>query len=124
TTGLMVNLANIQDDPFLAIINQQPVAQQYLEGSSADIALTINAVDAKQQLQDGFEKYLAESSFSIEEQQSMRRDFMVKQQQFNDRVTSAFSLSLRPLFLTSAGLMAVATIGTLLIRERPLRGGK
>ena len=121
TSNLAVAVSSIHDDPYIQQIPQQPSVQQLTKGSPADVTLKLNTTDAKEQLRQTKSMSLDETDVSSHDKQLAMDEFNQLQENFNDRVTSAFSDSLQPLFYLAAALMGLATVGSMLIIERPLR---
>lgn len=123
TTGVSASLSDIANDPYIQTLKQQPAASALVANLDTDTALNLNTHDAKEKVREALDDSLAKSPAPEAVKTEMQRSLQEQQQAFNDRVVSAYSDSLRPLFYTSAGLMAAATLIALGIRERPLRSG-
>lgn len=121
TAGLVAQLGNLNNDPYIATLKQNPAASQLTENLNTDTALNLNTPDISHKISDGLEKSLEASSASNSVKETIKKDFETKQSDFNTKVVYAFSDSLRAVFYTSAGLMVMATIGATFIREKPLR---
>lgn len=122
TTGVAAGLSDIAQDPYIQTLRQQP-STGINEDISTDTALNLNTHDAKQRVNEGLKGSLQDSDVPPSVQSDMIANLQSQQRAYSDRVVAAFSDSLRPLFYTSASLMAVATVVAMGIRERPLRDG-
>ena len=119
----------------------------------ADTALTLNTRDARKKVNEGIDKGLAKAqnqaiiaaekkiaespapealklqlqaeakSNIMKKFKEAKKDIKAKQADFSHDIRYAFSDSLRIIFYLAAGLMAMAFVAALFIREKPLRHG-
>lgn len=122
TAGLVSHLGNLNQDPYIQTLSQNPAASQLTENINADTALNLNTAGIRNEISDGLDKSLAASSAPEQAKAAIKADFQTKQDNFKTKVVNSFSDSLRVVFYVSAGLMAMATVGAAFIREKPLRG--
>lgn len=123
TAGLVTQLGDLNKDPYISTLKQNPAASQLTENINTDTALSLNTADIRGKINDGLDKGLAASPAPEQAKAVIKQDFEKKQGDFENKVVYAFSDSLRNVFYTSAVLMLVATIGATFIREKPLSGG-
>lgn len=124
TVGVTTSLGNLNQDPYIQTLKTQPAAAQLVGGEvTSDLALNLNTAYLRGAISDGLDKSLAASPATVQVKTQIKDDFVVKQSSFNDKVVDAFSSSLHSVFYVSAGLMLLATIAVIFIKEKPLRGG-
>ncbi len=121
TTGVTSQIGNLQNDPYIQTLQKQPQSAQMLSSLNVDTALLLNMHDTKSKITDGLTT--ATSKLPEEVREKVVGDFTAKQESYSDKIIHAFSASLRNVFLTSGILMLSATLITLGIKEKPLRGG-
>ena len=119
TSGISANLTGIQNDPYLESLKQAPAAKQIGDLSDPNTQLTLNTPDVKSKIKDGFETSVAKLPAPYKK--AAETKFIAEQNDYSSKVTHAFSKSLQAIFLTSAGLMLIATIHVFMIRERELK---
>lgn len=119
TSGISANLTGIQNDPYLENLKQAPAAKQIGDLSDPNTQLTLNTPDVKSKIKDGFETSVAKLPAPYKK--AAETKFIAEQNDYSSKVTHAFSKSLQAIFLTSAGLMLIATIHVFMIRERELK---
>lgn len=120
TTGITANLTNIDKDDYLATLQQSPAAKQIGDISDSNTLLTLNAPDVKQKINEEFEKSASSLPLPAATQQQVSDTFEKNQAAYSDKITHAFSDSLRRIFLTSSVLMAIAAALVFLLKERHL----
>ena len=121
TSGITSNLTDkIQDDNYLATLQQSPEARQIGNLDDSNTLLTLNTPDVKQKITDGFNEGITSSSIPAPIQQQVIDKFEENQAAYSSKITHAFSDSLKRIFLTSSILMAIAAIMVFFLKERHL----
>jgi EmrB/QacA subfamily drug resistance transporter len=120
TSGISTNLAGIQNDDYLSAIRQSPAAQQIGDLNDSNTWLTLNSADVKQKLRDGFEQGISNSELPASAKQQAVKSFTDKQVEYSEKVTHAFSDSIRGIFLASTVTMALAAVFVFMLKEREL----
>lgn len=118
TSGITVNLTNIENDAYIASLVNSQTAKQVGSLDDPNTLLTLNTPDIKQKITNGFEKSFA--SLHETSQEEARELFMKNQATYSYKVTHAFSRALRDIFVISAVLMASAAVLVFAIKEREL----
>jgi EmrB/QacA subfamily drug resistance transporter len=123
TTGVTASLGNMTNDAYVQALRQQPAAVAIVGTGdvSANTALNLNTSTVQNAINDGINKGTANLPEPTKDK--VKTDFKNNQNAFHSKVVNAFSDSLRGVFIVSGLLMALATVGTAFIVERPLRGG-
>lgn len=119
TAGIMAHVGDPQQLPYVQALRQSPAAQQMLSGElNADALLRLNAQKETitKGAAQGFER-LPDPARSAAKQQ-----FQQQQDEFTNTILYAFADGLHHIFLISSGLMVVAMILVLPVREKRLRG--
>ena len=122
TAGIISGLGNVQQDAYVQTLSRNPEASQIGKLDDANTLLTLNMQDVKNKITDAADKSIEVLPQPVKEK--AKAQFMADQNGFADKVTHAFSDSLRAIFLTATGLMIGATVLVFLIKERPLRSAK
>lgn len=122
TAGIISGLGNVQQDAYVQTLSRNPEASQIGKLDDANTLLTLNMPDVKNKITDAADKSIEVLPQPVKEK--AKAQFMADQNGFADKVTHAFSDSLRAIFLTATGLMIGATVLVFLIKERPLRSAK
>lgn len=121
TSGITANLSDkIEDDNYLATLQQSPAAKQIGSLDDSNTLLTLNTPDVKQKISDGFNDGIKESQIPAQAQQKVIQKFEDNQATYSDKITHAFSDSLKRIFLTSSILMAIAAALVFMLKERHL----
>jgi len=119
TAGLTSGLANIQSDPYVKVISQNPETKSIGDLTDPNTLLNLNAPDIKGKIKDGF--YQAADILPPSYRDVATTQFNKEQSDYSDKVVKAFSDSLQRLFIVSASLMFLAAILVFAIKEKPLR---
>lgn len=123
TTGIATNLASINSDPYITSLKQlAPTGQLVSDTVDADAAIRLNSLESKLQASSAIDAKLAADTTTPDALKgivTVQADLM--QERFSYRVASAFSRSLSPVFWVASGLLLLAAIATLFLREKPLR---
>jgi hypothetical protein len=99
-------------------LKDSPVATRIGSLDDSNTLLTLNMPDIKTAISNGFEQNVSQLPGSA--QSSARQEFYRSQSAYADKVTTAFSDSLRALFLTAAAMMALAALLVIPLKEREL----
>lgn len=118
TSGIINGLTNIQSDPYLQTLRQNPEASKIGDFNSSDTLLNLNMPETKQEITNGFEQGVAKMPEPVKSAAS--ENFETQQAEYSSKITHAFSDSLQRIFITSAILMLAATVLVFLIKEKPL----
>ncbi|MNH58471.1 Multidrug resistance protein 3 [compost metagenome] len=119
TAGIISGLGNVQQDAYVQTLSHNPEASQIGKLDDANTLLTLNMPDVKSKITDAADKGI--DTLPEPAQEKAKEQFVADQDGFADKVTHAFSDSLRTIFLVATGLMIAATILVFMIKERPLR---
>ena len=120
TTGIIASISAPAEIPYIQTLRQSPGAPALVTGNlDANTLLQINT--QKQPILDGATTGINRSSAPASVKREQIKSFTTKQNDFNTKVVDAFTASLHKIFFVSAGLMALALILVLAIREKPLR---
>lgn len=122
TSGIIANIGSVQDSSYVSTIEKSPVASKLGSLDDANTLLTINMPDVKKQITAGAQEAFSKLPESIA--QPMQKNFLDSQSEFSSKVTSAFSNSLRRIFIFATGLMLIAAVVTSFLKERELRSAK
>lgn len=119
TAGILAHVGDPHQLPYVQSLQRSPAAQQMLSGElNADVLLRLNAQKetiAKAAAQ-GFERLPAPAQAQAKQQFSRQQD------EFTNVILHAFTDGLHQVFLISSGLMVVAMIAVIPVREKRLRG--
>lgn len=121
TSGITAHLTDkIEDDNYLATLQQSPEAKKIGSLDDSNTLLTLNTPDVKQKITDGFTEGIKSSSIPEPVQRKVIDKFEENQAAYSSKITHAFSDSLKRIFLTSSILMAIAAVLVFMLRERHL----
>ncbi len=121
TTGLTNNLVGIQDNAYLKTIKQNPEASKIGDLNDPNTLLTLNMPDVKGKITDQFHSAIDSAPLPSAAKDQATKSFEDKQSTYNDKITHAFSDSLRNLFWVSSVLMLGAAVLVFMIREKELK---
>lgn len=119
TAGIVSQIGVIKETEYIQSLEKNPVASQIGSLDDANTLLTLNMPDMKRQLTEVANEGMLELPGGIAEQ--TREAFAENQDEFAYKVTHAFSDSLSRIFIVATALMALATIATFAVKERPLK---
>lgn len=119
TSGIVSSLGNIQDDAYIQTLRDSPAAERLTDLKDTNTLLNLNTVEAKEAVR-------AQADTSLQNLPPQARDRQARkleqqQAEYSDKITHAFSDSLRGIFLATSGLMGLAFLMSLAITERKLR---
>lgn len=119
TAGLVSGLGNMSGNAYVQTLQQTPAGAQIVkDASDTNTLLNLNMSETKQKITDGFEKSVA--SLPAAAQDQARETFKQKQEAYANVIVTAFSESLRKIFLVATALMAVAAVLVFSLKEKPL----
>ncbi|MCA9334727.1 MFS transporter, partial [Candidatus Saccharibacteria bacterium] len=95
TAGLTANLEGIQQDEYLIQLRKNPVASKIGDFDDSNTLLTLNMPDAKSRITDGFRTAVEAEQIPESAKEAISRDFAKNQSEYSNKVTHAFSDSLR-----------------------------
>ena len=119
TAGILVHVGDPHQLPYIQSLQRSPAAQQMLSGElNADVLLRLNVQKETiaRAAAQGFERLPAPAQVQAKQQ------FNQQQAEFTDVILHAFADGLHQVFLISSGLMVVAMIAVMPVREKRLRG--
>ena len=119
TAGILAHVGDPHQLPYIQSLQRSPAAQQMLSGElNADVLLRLNAQKETiaQTAAQGFERLPAPA------QAQAKQQFSQQQEEFTNIILHAFADGLHQVFLISSGLMVVAMITVIPVREKRLRG--
>ncbi len=119
TTALGPNIQ--QDDAYLRMLAGSEQIQSIGSLDNSDTLLTLNTVDVKRQISDGFTAQTEQ--LPAEQREQQQQVFFDAQAEYSSKVTHAFSDSLHKVFILAAVLMATGAVFVFALEERKLRGG-
>jgi EmrB/QacA subfamily drug resistance transporter len=121
TLGITNALGDMNKDPYVQTLKQNPAAVQQLgDINDANTLLSINSPQVKEKISTGFDEALARQPLPQPIAQKAKEDFTKKQNDYNDKIVNAFSDSLHTIFVSTASIMAIALLLSFAIKERPL----
>lgn len=129
TAGITTQIAPLADHAYVQAVKRSSEAQQLLGDKQLDAntALNINQMQeviaqrAHQGIQQAPVPANVPKAVATEKKEQALRQFDEQQREFHDTVVNAFAQSLHTVFLVSAGMLAVAFVLTLFIRELELK---
>ena len=119
TAGILAHVGDPHQLPYIQSLQRSPAAQQMLSGElNADVLLRLNAQKETiaRAAAQGFERLPAPAQAQAKQQFSQQQD------EFTNAILHAFTDGLHQVFLISSGLMVVAMIAVMPVREKRLRG--
>lgn len=119
TAGILAHVGDPHQLSYIQSLQRSPAAQQMLSGElNADVLLRLNAQKETiaRAAAQGFERLPAPARAQAKQQ------FGQQQDEFTNVVLHAFTDGLHQVFLISSGLMVVAMIAVMPVREKRLRG--
>jgi EmrB/QacA subfamily drug resistance transporter len=121
TIGITNALGDMNKDPYIQTLKQNPAAVQQLgDINDANTLLSINAPQTKDKITEGFNEALAQHPLPQPMTEAVKKDFNEKQKNYSDKIINAFSDSLHTIFVSTAAIMGIALLLSFAIKERPL----
>ena len=118
TAGILVNINDIRDTTYIQSVAQNPQVSKIGAVDDPNTLLTLNMPDIKREITNAADKQF--TALPEPAQAQARSAFEANQSEFANRVTHAFSESLRTIFMVAAGLIGTATILVFTLKERKL----
>jgi len=118
TAGILVHINDIRDTTYIQSVAQNPQVSKIGAVDDPNTLLTLNMPDIKREITNAADKQF--TALPEPAQAQARSAFEANQSEFADRVTHAFSESLRTIFMVAAGLIGTATILVFTLKERKL----
>jgi len=124
TTGLTNGLtaANVKDDPYLKSLSSSAQVSKIGDLTDSNTLLNLNMPSTKQKITDGFNESVSKLPDPVKETVTNR--FLANQAAYSDKVASAFSDSLKQIFMTSAILMAAAVVLVFLLEDKRIHSAR
>lgn len=119
TAGIVANLGSMQQDVYIELLSRQPEAAQLGNLEETDTLLRLNMPDTRAQITDTSNAAIA--TLPASEQEAASQSFTTAQNEFSQKITGAFAVSLQHIFVVAGVMMAIATILVFRIKEQPLR---
>lgn len=119
TSGIATHLTNIQDNAYVKSLSQSEQVKKIGDLTDSNTLLTLNTPDVKEKIKDGFTSSTANLPAPVKEQAT--KTFDENQSEYSDKITHAFSDSLRQLFIISAVTMGLASFFVFTLKERELK---
>ncbi len=121
TSGIATQLTNVQNDAYIQSLASSPAAKQIGDLSSSNTQLTLNSPDVKKKIAAQAESSINKLPIPESARQAQLDKFYEQQDAYSNKVTHAFSESLRVIFISSAVTMGLAAILVFTLRERQLK---
>lgn len=118
TAGILTHVDEIRDTAYVQSISQNAAVEKIGAVDDPNTLLTLNMPDVKGAIDDGANAQF--DNLPQAAQDKARSAFEGNQDEFANKVTHAFSESLRMIFIVSAFLIGTATILVFTIKERKL----
>ena len=118
--GIGVSLGTISKDPYIQSLQRVPEAHQIIGGGGIDVNTALQINSQRQTISDQAITGINKSPLPPQLKQSQIATFEKQQSMFSNNVTHSFANSLSRVFLVTTGLMGVAFVATLFIREKEL----
>jgi len=122
TAGIVSHLGNIQTTPYVQQLSGNAQVAQIGDIKDANTILTLNTPSIKDQITNGAEKSF--EALPAPAADTAKKQFLDNQNVFAQKVTHAFSDSLKTIFIVASVLMAISTILIFILKERPLKASK
>ncbi len=119
TNGIASHLTNIQDNAYVKSLAGSEEVKKIGDLTDSNTLLTLNTPDVKEKINDGFTSATANLPAPVKEQAT--KMFDKNQAEYSDKITHAFSDSLRQLFIISAVTMGLASFFVFTLKERELK---
>lgn len=119
TAGILAHIGDPHQLPYIQSLQRSPAAQQMLSGElNADVLLRLNA--QKETIANGADQGF--KRLPAPAQAVAKQRFHQQQDAFTKTILQAFADALHQIFLISAGLMMMAMLLVIPVREKRLRG--
>lgn len=122
TMGITSTLGDMTNDPYIQTLKASPASSQMLEKvNDADTLLNLNTPTTKEKINSGVDQSLEQTQLPQQAKQQIAQDIKDKQTAYSGKLVNAFTASLHTIFAITAGIMAIAGVFGLLLKERQLR---
>lgn len=118
TAGILTNVNAMRDTAYIQNLSQNAQVSKIGSVDDPNTLLTLNMPDIKKEISDAANQQFAQLPQPAQDE--ARAQFKASQSQFADKVTHAFSDSLRNIFIVASVLIGTATILVFTLRERKL----
>jgi len=123
TLGIANSLGDMKDDPYIQTLRQSPAAAQLIaKTDDANSLLNINTPAIKTRITSGFETALV--NIPVGAQTSAKATFDSNQKEYSSKIVNAFSSGIHSIFIVASGIVAVAAVLAVMIKEKPLAKAK
>jgi len=121
TAGILAQAGAMQQTEYVQALSNNSQVARIGTLDDPNTLLTLNTPDIKTEITKAATEQLAELPEAAREQATA--SFTDKQQVFSDKVTHAFSDSLRTIFIVATIMIGVATVLVFFLKERRLKAG-
>jgi EmrB/QacA subfamily drug resistance transporter len=123
TIGIANGLGDMKNDPYIQTLRSSPASSQVItKTDDANTLLNLNSPSIKTKITDGFNAAIINLP---EPTRTETKDTFIKNQTaFSEQIVDAFSSSIRTIFIVASSVVAVATMFTFAIKEKPLAHAK
>jgi EmrB/QacA subfamily drug resistance transporter len=125
TVGMTNSLGDMSKNPYVQTLKQSPASSKIVENTSdVDTLLMLNMPDTKKKINDGFKTGIESMQVPKPVKTNIEKDFTAKQTAYNDTIVDAFASNIHKIFMISGGVMFIALLLSLAIKERELHTAK
>lgn len=122
TVGITNVLGDMSNDPYIQTLRKEPEASKMITNvNDADTLLNLNTASAKDKVTEGVDKSLEAAPLPEQAKEGIKNDIASQQDAYSKKVIDAFSTSLHRIFIITSGIMALAGILTIFLKERLLK---
>ena len=121
TAGILAQAGAMQQTEYVQALSNNSQVARIGTLDDPNTLLTLNTPDIKTEITKAATEQFAELPEAAREQATA--SFTDKQQVFSDKVTHAFSDSLRTIFIVATVMIGVATVLVFFLKERKLKAG-
>jgi EmrB/QacA subfamily drug resistance transporter len=122
TLGITSSLGDMSRDPYVQTLKQAPsITQQVGDLGDANTLLNLNTPEIRSKITDGFNSTIAKEPIPAAAVTKAKQNFSTEQSNYSAKIVNAFSDSLHTIFVSTAGVMAIALLLSFAIKERPLQ---
>jgi len=122
TASIVTGLGDMSNNAYVQTLSKNPVASKIGNFNDTNTLLNLNMPDIKKKINQQSAEAFAKLPQSIS--QKAEKAFKAQQDEFSSIVVQAYSDGMHVIFMSAAGLMAIATIITFGIKEKILRSAK
>jgi EmrB/QacA subfamily drug resistance transporter len=123
TLGITNSLGDMNNDVYVQNLKQSSMSSQVLAGdiNDANTLLTLNMPSTKEKINEGFTQSLTNVSLPQPVKETLQKSFTAQQDEYANKVITAFSSSIHSIFLVAGFAMLGALLLSFALKERPLR---